>query len=147
MFVFLGHLGDAGAEELYLWLEIDICRRFSLGGTHAGGMVLSIVTILGRHSRVWGVEEATGLDGRRSQLNWEVKVGGLYKVSMWDFVQIAVVVTRVLKIRFGSLGSSAVESFSRCLAPRKSIFLRQGRRRVCLCASHFEAGYAWLITV
>ncbi|KAI5323516.1 hypothetical protein L3X38_032588 [Prunus dulcis] len=26
----------------------------------------------------------------------EVKIGVLYKVSMWDFVQIAVVVTRVL---------------------------------------------------
>ncbi|CAL2255795.1 unnamed protein product [Prunus armeniaca] len=27
---------------------------------------------------------------------------GLHKVSMWDFVQIALVVTRVLEIRFGS---------------------------------------------
>ncbi|CAL8125444.1 unnamed protein product [Prunus armeniaca] len=32
----------------------------------------------------------------------EVKVEGLHKVSMWDFVQVAVVVTRVLEIRFGS---------------------------------------------
>ncbi|CAL9030091.1 unnamed protein product, partial [Prunus brigantina] len=42
----------------------------------------------------------------------EVKVGGLHKVSMWDFQQVlgstdvglsaAVVVTRVLEIRFGS---------------------------------------------
>ncbi|CAL8152865.1 unnamed protein product [Prunus armeniaca] len=27
---------------------------------------------------------------------------GLHKVLMWDFVQIALVVTRVLEIRFGS---------------------------------------------
>ncbi|CAL9019234.1 unnamed protein product [Prunus brigantina] len=32
----------------------------------------------------------------------EVKVGGLHKVSMWDFMQVAVLVTRVLEIRFGS---------------------------------------------
>ncbi|CAL2273328.1 unnamed protein product [Prunus armeniaca] len=30
----------------------------------------------------------------------------------------------------------------RCLAPRKSVFLRQERRRVCLGASCFETGYA-----
>ncbi|KAI5343670.1 hypothetical protein L3X38_011546 [Prunus dulcis] len=30
----------------------------------------------------------------------EVKVRGLHKVSMWDFVQVAVVLTRVLEIRF-----------------------------------------------
>ncbi|CAL8999063.1 unnamed protein product [Prunus brigantina] len=62
----------------------------------------------------------------------EVKVGGLYRISMWDFVQVAVVMTRVLEIMFRSLGASAVESFGRCLAPRKNVFLRQGRRRVCL---------------
>ncbi|BBG97237.1 hypothetical protein Prudu_006291, partial [Prunus dulcis] len=32
----------------------------------------------------------------------EVKVGGLHKVSMWDFVQVVVVATRVLEIRFSS---------------------------------------------
>ncbi|CAL9020750.1 unnamed protein product [Prunus brigantina] len=32
----------------------------------------------------------------------KVKVGGLHKVLMWDFVQVAVMVTRVLEIRFGS---------------------------------------------
>ena len=31
----------------------------------------------------------------------EVKVGGLHKVSMWDFVQVTVVVRHVLEIRFG----------------------------------------------
>ena len=31
----------------------------------------------------------------------EVKVGGLHKVSMWDFVQAGVVATCVLEIRFG----------------------------------------------
>ncbi|CAL8120403.1 unnamed protein product [Prunus armeniaca] len=66
---------------------------------------------------------------------------------MWDFVQVAVVVTRVLEIRFDNLRASAVGSFSRCLAPWKSVFLRQGRRRVCLGASCFEAGYARLIIV
>ncbi|KAI5313143.1 hypothetical protein L3X38_042317 [Prunus dulcis] len=33
---------------------------------------------------------------------WEVKMGALHKVSMWDFVQVAVVVTCVLEIRFSS---------------------------------------------
>ncbi|BBN68316.1 Disease resistance protein TIR-NBS-LRR class family, partial [Prunus dulcis] len=64
----------------------------------------------------------------------EVKVGGLHKVPMWDFVQVVVVATRVLEIRFGSW------SFGRCLAPRKCVFLRQGRRRGCLGASLFDAG-------
>ncbi|ONI00031.1 hypothetical protein PRUPE_6G063800 [Prunus persica] len=32
----------------------------------------------------------------------EVRVGGLHKVPMWDFVQVVVVATRVLGIRFGS---------------------------------------------
>ncbi|CAL8174998.1 unnamed protein product [Prunus armeniaca] len=47
MVVFLGHLGDASAEELHLCLKIDICRRFPSGGTLAGGMVRSVVAILG----------------------------------------------------------------------------------------------------
>ncbi|CAL8990441.1 unnamed protein product [Prunus brigantina] len=38
---------------------------------------------------------------------WKVKVGGSHRISMWDFVQVAVVVTRVLEIRFGSLRASA----------------------------------------
>ncbi|CAL8162571.1 unnamed protein product [Prunus armeniaca] len=42
---------------------------------------------------------------------------------------------------------SAVRSFGRYLLLRKSFFLQQGRRRVCLGASRFEAGYAWLIMV
>ncbi|CAL2225273.1 unnamed protein product [Prunus armeniaca] len=66
---------------------------------------------------------------------------------MWDFVQVAVVVTRVLDIRFGSLRASAVGSFGRCLAPWKSVFLRHERRRVCLGASLFEAEYARMIMV
>ncbi|CAL9015090.1 unnamed protein product [Prunus brigantina] len=33
----------------------------------------------------------------------EVKVRGLCRFPMWDFVQVAVVVTRVMEIRFGSL--------------------------------------------
>ncbi|CAL2253924.1 unnamed protein product [Prunus armeniaca] len=66
---------------------------------------------------------------------------------MWDFVQVAVVVTRVIDIRFGSLRALAVRSFGRCLTPWKSVFLRHGRRRVCLGACHFEAGYAQLIIV
>ncbi|CAL8117154.1 unnamed protein product [Prunus armeniaca] len=66
---------------------------------------------------------------------------------MWNFVQVAVVVARVLEIRFGSLRASAVGRFGRCLAPWKSVFLRQGRRRGCFGASCFEAGYARLIMV
>ncbi|CAL2257838.1 unnamed protein product [Prunus armeniaca] len=77
----------------------------------------------------------------------EVKVGGLCGISIWDLVQVAVMVTRVMEIRFSSLRESAVGSFGRCLAPWKSVFLRQGRRRGCLGASCFEAGYARLITV
>ncbi|CAL8148938.1 unnamed protein product [Prunus armeniaca] len=45
------------------------------------------------------------------------------------------------------LAASAVGSFGRCLAPRKSVFLRQGRRRVCLGASRFDAGYARSIAI
>lgn len=70
MFVFLGHLGNTSTEALHFCLEIDICRRFLSGGTLAEGMVLSIVAILSRHSRVWGEEEVTTPDGRRSQLGW-----------------------------------------------------------------------------
>ncbi|CAL8178306.1 unnamed protein product [Prunus armeniaca] len=65
---------------------------------------------------------------------------------MWDFVQVTVVVTRVLEIRFGSLRASAVGGFGRCLAPWKSVFLRRGRRG-CLGASCFKARYARLIMV
>ncbi|KAI5311416.1 hypothetical protein L3X38_000376 [Prunus dulcis] len=36
----------------------------------------------------------------------------------------------------------AVGSFGKCLAPRKCVFLRQGRRRGCLGASRFDAGFA-----
>ncbi|BBG93108.1 Ankyrin repeat family protein, partial [Prunus dulcis] len=36
------------------------------------------------------------------EMGWEVKVGALHKVPMWDFVQAVVVATRVLEIRFGS---------------------------------------------
>ncbi|CAL9019041.1 unnamed protein product, partial [Prunus brigantina] len=56
----------------------------------------------------------------------EVKVGGLCRISMWDFVQVAVVVTRVLEIRFDSLRASAIGSFGKCLAPLKSVFLLFG---------------------
>ncbi|KAI5347950.1 hypothetical protein L3X38_000837 [Prunus dulcis] len=36
----------------------------------------------------------------------------------------------------------AFGSFGRCLAPRKCVFLRHGRRRGCLGASRFDAGSA-----
>ncbi|CAL9019241.1 unnamed protein product [Prunus brigantina] len=68
MVLLLGHLGDTGAKKLHLGLEIDLCRRFPSGGTPMGVMVLSIVAILSRHSRVWSEEEATGPDRRWSQL-------------------------------------------------------------------------------
>ncbi|KAI5341842.1 hypothetical protein L3X38_009717 [Prunus dulcis] len=35
------------------------------------------------------------------EMGWEVKVGALHKVPMWDFVQAVVVATRVLEIKFG----------------------------------------------
>ncbi|KAI5350577.1 hypothetical protein L3X38_003468 [Prunus dulcis] len=54
------------------------------------------------------------------EMGWEVKVGALHKVPMWDFVQAVVVATRVLEIR---------------------------RRRGCLGASRFDAGSARFIMV
>ncbi|CAL8168922.1 unnamed protein product [Prunus armeniaca] len=77
----------------------------------------------------------------------EVKVGGLHKVLMWDFVQVAVVVIRVLEIRFGNwdLWQSGASAGAWHLG--KNVFLRQWRRRVCLGVSHFEAEYARLIMV
>ncbi|KAI5350777.1 hypothetical protein L3X38_003668 [Prunus dulcis] len=41
----------------------------------------------------------------------------------------------------------AAESFGRCLAPRKCVFLRHRRRRGCLGASRFDAGSARFIMV
>ncbi|BBG92531.1 Disease resistance protein TIR-NBS-LRR class family [Prunus dulcis] len=60
----------------------------------------------------------------------EVKVGGLHKVSMWDFVQVVVVATRILETRFGSWELPQVSGTS------------EGRRRGCLGASRFDAGSA-----
>ncbi|CAL2277474.1 unnamed protein product [Prunus armeniaca] len=58
--------------------------------------------------RIFSREEGEDLRGwknlqkirRKKQL--EVKIGVLRKVSMWDFVQVTVVVTRVPGIMFGS---------------------------------------------
>ncbi|KAI5335981.1 hypothetical protein L3X38_026115 [Prunus dulcis] len=44
----------------------------------------------------------SGFSGQLPTSLGEVKVGALHKVSMWDFVQVVVVATRVLEIRFGS---------------------------------------------
>ncbi|CAL8988537.1 unnamed protein product [Prunus brigantina] len=64
MVILLGYLGDAGAEEFYLGLEIDLRRRSLLGGALLGGIALGIalgiVAIVGRHGWGWGGEEATG---------------------------------------------------------------------------------------
>ncbi|KAI5339077.1 hypothetical protein L3X38_018349 [Prunus dulcis] len=46
----------------------------------------------------------------------------------------------------GEMGLAA-ESFGRCLAPRKCVFLLHGRRRGCLGASRFNAGSARFIMV
>ncbi|CAL8990434.1 unnamed protein product [Prunus brigantina] len=46
-----------------------------------------------------------------------------------------------------AMSDLAVGSFGRCLAPWKSVFLRQGRMLVYLGASRFDAGYARLIMV
>ncbi|KAI5323548.1 hypothetical protein L3X38_032620 [Prunus dulcis] len=43
--------------------------------------------------------------------------------------------------------SLAAESFGKCLAPRKCVFLRHRRRRGCLGASRFDAGSARFIMV
>ncbi|KAI5349263.1 hypothetical protein L3X38_002150 [Prunus dulcis] len=46
----------------------------------------------------------------------------------------------------GEIGLAA-GSFGRCLAPRKCVFLRHGRRRGCLGASRFDVGSARFIMV
>ncbi|KAI5317933.1 hypothetical protein L3X38_037640 [Prunus dulcis] len=52
------------------------------------------------------------------EVGWEVKVGGLHKVSMWDFVQVVVVATRVLEeIRFGSWELRQVSGTSEVCLP------------------------------
>ncbi|KAI5339687.1 hypothetical protein L3X38_018959 [Prunus dulcis] len=70
------------------------------------------------------VRGAKSSAGKRAEalgeMGWEVKVGALHKVPMWDFVQAVVVATRVLEIR---------------------------RRRGCLGASRFDAGSARFIMV
>ncbi|KAI5337243.1 hypothetical protein L3X38_016512 [Prunus dulcis] len=80
----------------------------------------------------------------------EVKVGALHKVPMWELCT---------KFQCGTLCKPlwwrhvswrlglAFGSFGRCLAPRKCVFLRHGRRRGCLGASRFDAGSAWFIMV
>ncbi|CAL2277874.1 unnamed protein product [Prunus armeniaca] len=68
------------------------------------------------------LESARGSDYRK-----EVEVGGLHKVPMWDFVQVAVMMTRVSCV----LGL-AVRSFGRWLSLWKSISLWQGGRQVYL---------------
>ncbi|KAI5310945.1 hypothetical protein L3X38_045468 [Prunus dulcis] len=110
MLVFLRYFSNTVAEALHFCLESGISRRFPSGSTIAGGMVLDIAAILGRHSRVWGEGEAMGPDG-------EVKVGGLHKVPMWDFVQVVVVATRVLDIRFGSWELRQVSGTSEVCLP------------------------------
>ncbi|KAI5324820.1 hypothetical protein L3X38_033893 [Prunus dulcis] len=72
------------------------------------------------------------------EMGWEVKVGALHKVPMWDFVQAVVVATCVLEISRFDAGSAR---------PRKCVFLRHGRRRGCLGASCFDAGSARFIMV
>ncbi|KAI5337619.1 hypothetical protein L3X38_016890 [Prunus dulcis] len=47
----------------------------------------------------------------------KVEVGGLHKVSMWDFVQVVVVATRVLEIRFGNWELRQVSGTSEVCLP------------------------------
>ncbi|KAI5344565.1 hypothetical protein L3X38_012442 [Prunus dulcis] len=63
--------------------------------------------------------------GKSLQKTKEVKVGGLHKISMWDFVQVAVVVTRVLEIRFGSWKLQQVSGTSEECLP-------SAREKACL---------------
>ncbi|KAI5335637.1 hypothetical protein L3X38_025770 [Prunus dulcis] len=51
------------------------------------------------------------------EIGWEVKVGGLHKVPMWDFVQVVAVATRVLGIRFGSWELRQVSGTSEVCLP------------------------------
>ncbi|KAI5334011.1 hypothetical protein L3X38_024144 [Prunus dulcis] len=50
-------------------------------------------------------------------------------------------------VKVRQLKASAIGSFGRWLLLRKSVFLCQGRRRVCLGVSCFDPGYARLIMV
>ncbi|KAI5354925.1 hypothetical protein L3X38_007820 [Prunus dulcis] len=64
----------------------------------------------------------------------EVKVGALHKVPMWGLCASPLWWRHVswrLGLAFGCFGS--------CLAPRKGVFLRHGRRRGCLGASRFDS--------
>ncbi|KAI5328702.1 hypothetical protein L3X38_028099 [Prunus dulcis] len=51
------------------------------------------------------------------EISWEVKVGGLHKVPMWNFVQVVVVATRVVEIRFGSWELRQVSGTSEVCLP------------------------------
>ncbi|CAL8174624.1 unnamed protein product [Prunus armeniaca] len=61
---------------------------------------------------------------------------------MWDFVQVAVVVTRVMESSFGNLGASAGAWHLRRVS---SLGMREGMS--AFGVSRFEAGYARLIMV
>ncbi|KAI5311177.1 hypothetical protein L3X38_000001 [Prunus dulcis] len=55
--------------------------------------------------------------GALGEMGWEVKVGVLHKVPMWDFVQAVVVAIHVLEIRFGSWELRQVSGTSEVCLP------------------------------
>ncbi|KAI5312663.1 hypothetical protein L3X38_041837 [Prunus dulcis] len=86
-----------------------------------------VATCMLNQSRQHHCRRAPNVDRRRQsqgkraealgEIGWEVKVGGLRKVSMWDFVQVVVVATRVLEIRFGNWELRQVSGTSEVCLP------------------------------
>ncbi|KAI5327760.1 hypothetical protein L3X38_027156 [Prunus dulcis] len=68
-------------------------RRQTVDAQNGPATIESNLVIRGARSSAGKSAEALG------EMGWEVKVGALHKVPMWDFVQAVVVVTRVLGIR------------------------------------------------
>ncbi|KAI5311178.1 hypothetical protein L3X38_000055 [Prunus dulcis] len=79
--------------------------------------------------------------GALGEMGWEVKVGVCTKFQCGTLCKP--LWWRYMSWRLGL----AAGSFGRCLAPRKCVFLRHGRRRGCLVASRFDAGSARFIMV
>ncbi|KAI5338146.1 hypothetical protein L3X38_017417 [Prunus dulcis] len=80
--------------------------KLSVDAQNGPATIESNLVIRGARSSAGKRAEALG------EMGWEVKVGALHKVPMWDFVQAVVVATRVLEIRRGCLGVSRFDAGS-----------------------------------
>ncbi|KAI5333428.1 hypothetical protein L3X38_023559 [Prunus dulcis] len=115
-------------KTLYIWKSI--CADALFGRVN---LEISGVSSAGKKVRAFGMGRTCRRQGGRSSRQTsdtsvvpaegspmlkEVKMEALHKISMWDFVQAAVEVTRVIAL------GSIVKSFGRCLPLRKGAFLR-----------------------